>query len=517
MVIYHGITTWHILECWVHKLIKHSDDESILILPDFILDKHPKILNIFPKEIFTIKIIRYCKLDFRVKKELFEQMLQTLINELNVNEYLNELTEIYVAGAQYMFSHYLIQKGIHFHFFEEAPGRLTTSEIVQDNLRSINKIQYEIALEDGMFIGNSSLVKSIICNRFSQKENIELPNNIEDFDVVLELQNISEENIEKIKHFFNLPSVSFPYNTALVLTQHFANLNMTSYAEQALIYQMTVDYFLENNQIYVKPHPDDLMNYKEVLQECEMIKGTFPSELLPTISENKPVKLVTISSASVLNFKKYYDEIIAFNSEYLHTFYMNHQYFLFVNIVKDLGAKGVAINKINMPQLENMMKKVNIRNINIQLIEEKNNDWSIFLGGKDCDNMSIQDVNTINKENKVFIFLDAESWLKFSGGRDACLTYGICKPIYVSAIDKEEYPETGIFYLYIYCENEEIRKRVAKMYYVKKLINSGIETTVPKLDDKDMEIAILKGILAATEKRLSAYLDNERNSKTTSK
>ena len=518
MVLYHGITTWHILECWVHRLKIYCEDDAILILPDFILDKYPNILQTYPEEIFIIKIIEYSKLDFSVERELFEQNLQSIVESMNIGEYINEETDIYVAGAQYMFSHYLIQLNISFHFVEEAPGRLTTSEIVMDNLRNINKSQYDIALEDGMFTGNSYYVKSIVCNKSSQIEGVELPCNTEDFDVVMELQNLSEENIEIIKGFFDVPKVFFPNNTALVLTQHFANLDMTSYIEQALIYQMTVDYFLGDNRIYVKPHPDDLMNYGEELQDCEVIRGTFPSELLEVISKNRPCKLLAISSASVLNLKKYYKEIITFNPEYLQTFYMNHQYFLFANIVKELGIKNVVINEINMPQLINMMKTIHMDNINIQSSEENhNNTQSIFFIGPDNGNKILQGVDKINRKDAIFVFLDSQVWLEFAGGRDACLSKGICKPIYISAIDKEEYPEIGVFYLYIYCENEEFRRRVVEMHYVKRLINSGIETTVPKLDDKDMEIAVLKGILAATEKRLRAYLENEQKTTIISK
>ena len=72
----------------------------------------------------------------------------------------------------------------------------------------------------------------------------------------------------------------------------------------------------------------------------------------------------------------------------------------------------------------------------------------------------------------------------------------------------EQYEE-GVFYLYIYCENQNIKKEIAEMYYVKKLINTGIETTVPKTDDKDVEIAVLKGILKATETRLQHYIKQE--------
>ncbi|MCM1342636.1 MAG: alpha-2,8-polysialyltransferase family protein [Lachnospiraceae bacterium] len=511
MVLYHGITAWHILECWVHRLKKYRDDDAILILPDFILAKYPNILQAYPENIFFIKIIEYKKLNFELEEELFEQALQSIVESMDIGEYINNQTEIYVAGAQYMFSHYLIQRKISFYFVEEAPGRLTTAEIVKENLWNINRAQYNIALKEGMFTGDSAYVKSIVCNIASQIENAELPYNIKDFDVVKELQKLSKEDIEIIKDFFNVPNITFPNNTALVLTQHFANLDMTSYIEQALVYQMTIDYFLDDNCIYVKPHPDDLMNYDTELQNCKVIHGIFPSELLEIISEIKPTKLLAISSASILNLKKYYKEVVVFNPEYLRTFYLNHQYYLFANIAKELDRKNIVISNINVPQLTNMMKIIEVGDFIIKQIKENDNQNIFFIGAD--SNELIQTINKINDEDTVFVFLDSKIWLEASGGRDACLSHGLCKPIYISAIDKDEYPETGVFYLYIYCKNKETRRRIAKMHYVKKLINSGIETTVPELDDKDMEIAVLKGILNATEKRLSTYLNNSKNKK----
>lgn len=504
MIIYHGITTWHILECWVHKLKYHKDENAILILPDFIQDKFPDIKWSFPKDIFDIRIIRYMKLNYRVDDNQFENELKRTIDELKISNILSA-DEIYVAGGQYAFSHYLIQNQVKFHFFEEAPGRLTTAEIVMGNLKKINEKQYNMALNDGMFVGNSEMVKTIIGNAAAQVKESVLPENFEDFDVIDAIHTISADDLKQIKDYFSVPEVNFSENSAMILTQHFANLEMLTYIEQALLYQMTVDYYLPNDKIYVKPHPDDLMSYKSELPDCEVIHGRFPSELLHVISDTRPEKLLAISSSSILNLNKYYKNIIGFNEEYLETFYYNHQYYLAAKIVKMIGAdKKITGENINFIQFNNMLDVV-INNKNCCHCDEHPKKSDICIIGKDAD---IENLKKHYNRKCVYIFLDPQSWYEFAGSKQKCFKNGICKPIKLSAM-YEQYEE-GVFYLYIYCENRNIKREIAEMNYAKKLINTGIETTVPKTDDKDVEIAVLKGILKATETRLQYYIEQEK-------
>lgn len=504
MIIYHGITTWHILECWVHKLKYYKDEDAVLILPDFILEKFPDIKRTFPKEIFDIKIIRYMKLNYRVDENQFENDLKRIIAELEIDD-IPSAKEIYIAGGQYAFSHYLIKNMIKFHFFEEAPGRLTTAEIVMGNVKKINEKQYNIALSDGMFVGNSEMVTTIIGNAAAQVEGSALPENFEDFDVIDALHTISVDELKQIKDYFSVPEVNFSENSAMILTQHFANLGMLTYVEQALLYQMTIDYYLPNDKIYVKPHPDDLMSYKSEISDCEVIPGRFPSELLHIISDTKPEKLLAISSSSILNLNKYYNNIIGFNEEYLKTFYYNHQYYLAAKIVEIIGKdKKISGTNINFIQFNNMLEVV-FNNKDCCHCDENCQKSDICIIGKNAD---IEKLVKHYNRKCVYIFLDPQSWYEFAGSKQKCLKNGICKPIKLSAMF-EQYEE-GVFYLYIYCENQNIKREIAEMYYVKKLINTGIETTVPKTDDKDVEIAVLKGILKATETRLQHYIKQEK-------
>ena len=50
------------------------------------------------------------------------------------------------------------------------------------------------------------------------------------------------------------------------------------------------------------------------------------------------------------------------------------------------------------------------------------------------------------------------------------------------------------------------------MHYVKELIHSGIEVKISDNDDKDIQIAALKGMLDATEQRLLFMLEKEKAS-----
>ena len=68
---------------------------------------------------------------------------------------------------------------------------------------------------------------------------------------------------------------------AILLTQHFANLNMMSEEEQIRSYKLLRINVLQDVPLIIKKHPDDFLNYRKIFPDAECIKEIFPAELLP--------------------------------------------------------------------------------------------------------------------------------------------------------------------------------------------------------------------------------------------
>lgn len=518
MIIYHGITTYHIIELWLHKVIYHSQDEAILILPDFITDKFPCIQETIPKEIFQkVILFPYRKIDKR--KEFVLQSVDTAVKRLFPDIDLKTVQEINIAGAQYYFAYWLTQNNIPYNFFEEASGRLTQPEPVINNVRDINPVQYEIAAENGLFIGNNPSVQKKFCNYKAQIPGFS-DALAEDFDIVAALQKIPRFELERILTFFQAPSeLKFDNNSAILLTQHFANLNMMAFEEQAILYQMTVDYYLDRKSVFIKPHPDDLMFYQYIIPDCQIITGRFPSELLPFISERSAGTLATISSTGLSNISNLYQYTLAFNTDYEKTFYQNHKYYLGAKLCRQFEDYDIYAFGINEQQLTNMLA---FSDCNSDAVFHSSGqlEMGTAAGGRkmfligdipDSQDNVLRFLQAIDDTSIVCFFNFDKQYIFYKNfDRDIWKSI-IPKKIRIEAIDKRESDDIGYEYVFIYSRNTVVRKEIADMHYVKRLINTGIETSVPEMADVDIQLAALKGILDATERRLLFCLKNTKS------
>ena len=54
----------------------------------------------------------------------------------------------------------------------------------------------------------------------------------------------------------------------------------------------------------IKPHPDDTLDYGEIFPDAEIIRKTFPSELLPYVFRKKPEVVYTFDSTGCENLQE---------------------------------------------------------------------------------------------------------------------------------------------------------------------------------------------------------------------
>ena len=222
MILYHIITTYHLFEAMVHRMRYHKEDEAILVFPDFGAGKFPQYAKLKELGFFdNVYLFPY----ENINHGNYEEDVVKAVNE-TIPYSLFDMEKIYVAGAQFYFSYYLIANNIPFYFFEEAGGNLTRPE---DWIITMNRIQqYDYAIKYGLMTGDNRNVIKRICNLEAQKDREQLLN-VEDFSITKELASLDSKDIDLILEFFDVPKLTYKDNSIIILTQHFAGLKMMTY------------------------------------------------------------------------------------------------------------------------------------------------------------------------------------------------------------------------------------------------------------------------------------------------
>lgn len=530
MVLYHAITTFHILEFIVHRLAYNKENKSVLALPEFIYEKPGLVDRLYKYKIFDdIRKIRYRKVSKSDKNEIIINM--DGIVKLAFPD-LDEFDEINIAGAQYYFGMWCAERGKHFNLFEEATGVITDPEALRRSVVGINPLQDEIADEYGMYCGDNEMIDKIYCNLDAQNKALiddKKMNKIVDFQIVKETRALDNKAKKKVYSFFEVPSkIEVTEDSYLMITQHFHNLNLMTFEQQASLYQLTIDYFIPDKKIVYKPHPDDLHNYKTLTPNAEIINVKAPIELIVSAFEKIPYGAATIGSTAIRNIGTSFSSVLRFNDNYATCYSKVHIYHLFCKMAAqvDKECRKIYAVGVNKPLLENMINFVvkDLSSTAICYCDSVNDIEKTSI----CDAVIIDRIADSSQDIKKFlenidegcmVFFtnyDEKDFTLFEVGDFSCdsdIFHNIvAKRIIISPVSDAEYvyTELGEQVVYIYIANKNIYKEIQSMSFEKVLNNSKVTTRIPEDADKDTQIAILKGMLEATEKRLHYYMKREK-------
>ncbi|MBO7218939.1 MAG: hypothetical protein J6V40_03075, partial [Clostridia bacterium] len=188
MILYQIITTYHLLCALVHKEKFHKDEECVLIIPTFIVNKFPQYqeLGRFFNNIIVMDMTKKFVSGYP-KKHIAQAEKLLKDNKLNIKDFV----EIHSMGCQFHFGSYLVNKKIPFYFWEEAAGILSRSYILEgiEKGNKNNGNKYEICKKAGLYDGSASCVIKRYCNYSAQEQGYDLTNTI-DFSVVKELMSL---------------------------------------------------------------------------------------------------------------------------------------------------------------------------------------------------------------------------------------------------------------------------------------------------------------------------------------
>lgn len=325
MVLYHAISAYQLFEVMVHRLKYHKNNYAVLLLPDFIVEKYPHWRQIETSGIFEeVHLFHYMLIPHNK-----ETILKDLEGQYNaVLAYpADEFCEIYVAGAHFYFSVYLIEKGIPFIVFEDAPGMLGQEERLYENLQKNYPVHAQITEEYGMFRYTSALVKYVLCDRKNRNrtQNEKTFPNTKIFRPVFAFRFLPKNQKNKIYAFFKVSDKKINIrNKIVILTQNFAGLGIMPEDRQREIY-MRLSGILNSKKVFLKVHPDDGMQYEEIFEGAEFLPRRVPVEVLLPLLKGKPGRIITFSSSAgncmenkypIINFSQKFREEYDFHDEY---------------------------------------------------------------------------------------------------------------------------------------------------------------------------------------------------------
>lgn len=332
MNLYHCVTMYQVLEAIVHSERVHREDYNVLLLADFSTKKYHDFREL---EVFFDEVRLF---PYRSISNNPDTILEEVENayKSSVPYEIDQFEHIYVAASYYYFSLYLIANRICFHLFEDGGGILSKPKVLYDIIRDVTPVMAEIAQTYGLLDGRNEYVIDVICN-FSAQSFIADDPKWSNFDPALEITRLGPETIRRILHFFRLERIcDIPENAALVFTQQFANLYTTSREDQIAIYQVSCDFFLPDQSLIIKPHPDDTVDYGPIFPEARVIRGRFPAELMPVLLDRVPETSFTVSSSSVRNIRSIFRKNIICGFDFPNTFRAIDRYYFALKLISEL-------------------------------------------------------------------------------------------------------------------------------------------------------------------------------------
>ena len=200
LVLYHAVSSYQLLEVILHRMTYHSRERAVLILPDFITQKYPQYKKLVTRRLFNeVYLFPYLHILHREEQQILEDV--KLCYEQIIPHPITDFSEIYVAGAHFYFSLYLIQNRMPFHFFEDAAGMLSRSNELYETLAASFPTHARIARKHRLFNGENPYICSVICLKKAQTIDVSGERYV-DFSVEEVLQNLPERKRNHLIHFF---------------------------------------------------------------------------------------------------------------------------------------------------------------------------------------------------------------------------------------------------------------------------------------------------------------------------
>lgn len=491
MILFHVVTLYQLESCVVHKLRYHNSEKTDILVSADLPEGLVKKLGATENGLFErVGVIHNGGIVLTTRNE----DAKAIIDEVDKYE------KIYVGGCHYGFGKMLVEKEISFSVFEEACGVMCKPERLAGIVERLSKDWFDCVNSMGLIDASNPYIEEKLCSIKHQCPGFEDEKAV-DYNVAAEIGELSSSQIELLEDIFDAPrSISIPENSALVLTQHFANLTIMTWDEQKLIYTLLADYFLENYYLVFKTHPFDLMYYDELFENCIVIRERFPAELLPYILSNTPDCVATINSTAIKGIDSIISESVSFDIDFENEFKKIHKYYIAMEYCSQKACQNYSFYsyEANKSVIDNF-NKVNNYGFN-ECQELTLDEWSC-ISGKTVIIIDDIDFESVDELMEKISILDDNAICIFLGILP--INNEFVHPITISVFENNEMDHEEM--IYVYSKGES-----SKMNDINKtLTNSHIVIFAEEQERDKKNIKILEGMLEATEKRLSYYIEKD--------
>lgn len=495
-VIYQALSSYQILECMEHRQIFHKEDDAVLILGTYIVEKFPDC----GRQIEKRGLFEYVRLyefgGFRPEREEAVQKAGERLKQILPFD-IEEVNKIYIAGIHTYLTAWLIQSKIPFAMFEDGSGALSRPWVLAEIARKTSPEKYEILNSYGLYTHTSDLIMEKWCNVDAQLEDFH-DEKMRHFNVEEQFDTLDLDVRKQVLEFFGITKqISLPKDCTLLLTQQFANLGQLTFEDHIQIYQYLIDFYLEGDcrRIMLKPHPDDIMYYSKLFPEIGILNGNFPAELLRWAFKKVPERLASISSTGTHMIRNMFPKHLEFNELYETTFRYDPVYYTVVCLLVFLGVESVDCVGVNVIQLRHMLD-----------------------AGRGSD-IQLNEADLRKKAAEVLVADDFGEWPLSMASRYSMVIFCNCLGQY----RMYQYPQQEQFHqlvpvsvclrrehFTIWVKAQGKEDKIQMFREEKQLKQTGKVLRAECPEGRDLELMRMRGLLEATERRLQDYIRREK-------
>ncbi len=459
-ILYSAVSEYGILCCMIHKQRYNADKSCILMISEWRKNKL-KLLEetgLFEAVyVFSDNALR--KISFsmngRMKTESSRQKCAEewfRAFEIQFPFAITSFSEIIVTNNAMSLGLYLEHSNIAYAAFEDAAGVYSDPTLQRENVQMTFPAVEQWLIETYKCLEGGGACQKWYINYAAQKKAFS-KEKTEDFSPCVLLNSLSESDRSKILSVFGVyESCTEQGNekSCLILTYPLADRMKISKADQQFIYACFADLFSKGlDLIYIKPHPDDHVDYS-TLSEIEIIPSGVLSELLSYRIGGKIQRAVSavstaLNNLSEINEKIYFDSGITAHYKELIRYWVVVRCIAHMMKAEDtiicIGTCDMILNNLlSVSEDENLKNQIIYH---MQDMQETVSGKRIYILGTDAEEKDLESVQHMCTEQDIMI-----SFHEFMGANTLQISKNRLRGAYLSDLEDE------FLYIKYQCKSE---------------------------------------------------------------
>lgn len=530
MNLYYALTKHQQIACMLHKALYMKEEPAHLYISngnniETTYIEKLKATGFFSEVIVMddqpVWALSYSK-DVRDEENLKDVMRQaTEICEKSLVLPLEDYDEIYVAADHFPLGMVLVFNGISYHYIEEATGAYANYDLwLRIVAEQKNTLSYEFATRYGLQGRADCVVEKLIDvdnQLWAKNKNDDKDDKIVDFSLSKLLKKIDYNSKQKILEFFGIDNkveLDEKNKSAIIMTEYLAHAKFCSWDEQREIYGRFIDYFCDDMNVFIKPHPNDFQGtYEQWFPNTVQIDRNIPAELLPLMIEQDFNLAIALTSTSVFEIRGIVSDIYYFRNKDLRSIQLIKQmdsYYvaswfiencIHADTVLGIGADSLQIRYF-LKSMGNSAKVKEWDQFNIPLCKKR---MAIVIDSlKYVEDKKVYDLYQMLEDadkNNYFIFINTDKDVLFFDDEFRWARYTV--PVHIN-LDKRDGSKVSEW-IYIYTKDDVMKKEIMITEINKMLMNAGIEVKVNN-DGQSVRERMLEGMLNATEQKCNILI-----------